>query len=844
MARVLPLYKGRPRLHVECVHPLEINQDCKMCGLSDHCRSACIAPEWTGESGGLLVVSDYPGQKEDNLGRPFVGPTGQYLRPVLKRLWDGPIALDNAVKCRPKSNMPPNAVSACQSYLATTIAEAKPSKVLAMGSTAIRALTDRSPGPLSVRRGYGWLPIGDDVVPVYLFPNPVIAVNNRFLRRWVEEDLEWALSTDPPFPPAWDGVVKVVECLDDALQAEQEIREAGGFSFDIESAGKMWFAFQVVTISLAAHGSDDAWAWSDLALADPECLRVLERLLSDPMLGKGGSNTKYDELGCLADLKIRTQGVTDDIRLLRRLMDSGASGYLEDMAELVGMGGHKSEAQRALVSASKVVLKIAKENVSGQLTLFGGGGGLRADVRALIRPGEPTKAYAYGLMPRDVCIRYNAMDSVGTGRLRTLLRARLAADDGYLTETYTQTVMPAAAAVRQMEEWGVLVDRDSIGHFHRHLETQKAAVKVKLTAGAWEGFNANAYDDVRKLLFEQLKLPIVKETDKGKESTEAAALEEIRHLHPMVQLILDWRSVAKMDSNYAAGLLPHIRNDGRIHANMKLDGAATGRPSCTEPNLYTTPRAGDSPEGKMARDCFVAPLGHKLVSLDYSQIELRVAAMLSGDQEMIKLFKDGQDFHQATADLVWGLNSDKRSSAKAVNFGLLYGMTDSSLAAKLGCSKKEAGETREAILGKFSTLAKWIKAQLVDAKRTGYCWVWWDGKKSRRRSLHKLASKDSLERFTAKNGAHNTPVQGSASEYMTKSLAQVVDWVVGDGIPAKVMMALYDSIIAEVRDDAIGEYMDTTVAIMTGWNSFGVPLVVDAEVGQAWGSLTKHKMAA
>ena len=415
--------------------------------------------------------------------------------------------------------------------------------------------------------------------------------------------------------------------------------------------------------------------------------------------------------------------------------------------------------------------------------------------------------------------------------------------------------MPAARAVCQMEEWGALVDQEGIRSFHLYLQGEKQEVLSKLERYAGKGFNPDSYHDVRKLLFKTLGLVSTESTKEGSESTKFEVLEAMKHQHPAVGLVCDWRKVSKLDGTYAIGMLRHVRDDGRIHPDLKLDGARSGRLSCTDPNLQTIPRDSDSATGKMARDLFVVPRGYLMASVDYSQIELRVAAMLSGDPVMRELFCSGEDFHWATAKSIskatWGLELDVnneahkkyRTRAKSINFGLLYGQGDAALAVILGCSKRDAAKIRTNVLGQFSVLDRWIKGQLAEAKRTGYCWTYWAGKRARRRALWKVADPDGYESSKAERGSWNTPIQGTASEYLVRSMTEVVSWILDEGIPAKVVLPVHDSLLLEIQEDAVDEVLSEVCRIMAQWDSQGVPLIVDAEIGPAYGSLKKYAMA-
>lgn len=862
MPRVLPLYPERPLCAVEREPPRAVpgpevagRDRCNRCSLHkrDKLRTVCMRAE--GDPGGLLVVSDYPGAREDNVGRPFVGETGRYLRPQILKWWKGPLALDNAVKCCPGGYHTEEAVVMCRTYLAQTLLDAAPTRVLAMGGQAILGVTGRSLAVFSVRRGYTWLG-GPKPIPVFFLPNPVVAISNRFLRQNFEADLEWALTCEPSFAPPWNGVAKVVMDETDALEADRELRAAPWFSYDVESAGRMWCAFQVLCASLSPAGSDDAWVWDIEALADPACCEVLARLLCDPKARKTGSNIKFDQLATEQELGVRLRGVMGDTRLLRKILDADADADLETMAELVGCGGHKEEAQDALVKAQRAVLAAGRSNVGAQRELISMSiPGLRNEVLRSIHPGDNAKTYAYGFLPREVRTRYNARDAVTTGRLQLLLDSWRQRDNPNLTRIYESIVLPAAEAVRQVEAWGTPVSRPAVAAFKSYLQLQKVDIMSRLEK--YGKFNPEAHGDVSKLLFETLKLPPQGLTGGGKFSADVEALEALKVAtgHPIVDDLLAWRKVSKMDGTYATGMERHIRDDGRIHPSILLDGARSGRPSCQDPNMQTIPRDADSDEGKMARSCFAAPPGWVMASLDYSQLELRVAAFLSQDPEMMAVFARGEDLHQRTAEwiapIVWHIKPEEvkkphRSAAKAFNFGILYGMGDEGIAARAGCTVAVAQRIREAVLGRFKRLDVWIKERLAYTKRTGYAWTWWAGQDARRRPLFEIADRGGDDhtrqgKARAEHSSWNTPIQGTGSEFLVASMIEIVNYILDNGLPAMVCLPVHDSLLMQIREDVVDEVLVESKSIMTSWDSAGVPVTVDVEVGPSWGDLVKRK---
>lgn len=275
--------------------------------------------------------------------------------------------------------------------------------------------------------------------------------------------------------------------------------------------------------------------------------------------------------------------------------------------------------------------------------------------------------------------------------------------------------------------------------------------------------------------------------------------------------------------------------------------------NCRDPNLQQLRRPSkDDPQspGKLVRDVFVAPEGSTLVQFDYKQLEVVVAAIISGDEVMGDIFRAGVDFHTRTAQLIskaaWGIEpsqvtKEHRSQAKAVSFGVLYGKTDAALARDLKLSIEAAAGVRAALFGQFKSLAAWCKRTVEETRRTGCCYTVWDGKPARRRFMPGIVSEDPRQRGHYENGAINTPIQGTGSDYCIASLTACVEWILEERIPAKLIMPVHDSLLFEVQDEAVDEVIAVVPQIMCGWPSGGIPLAVDCEVGKAWGSLETWK---
>ncbi len=539
-------------------------------------------------------------------------------------------------------------------------------------------------------------------------------------------------------------------------------------------------------------------------------------------------------------------------------MDADAD--LELMAELVGMGGHKEEKDSQLEIARKTVQKLAKENVSRQQQLLPRDlGGIRPNVIAAIDAEVELDTYSYGFLPAETRTRYCARDALSTALLEDVQSVRLAEDAPELGQMWSKIVKPLSDAIRHIEAWGMLIDRGTITTLSAYVRAQLTEVEARLNQQAKAAGMSKEFRDSYKyggeLLFTRLNLASSHLTKSGKDpSTDDEALEEIKDSHPIIPDIQEYRRLTKLDGTYATGMLKYIRDDGRIHPSLLPDGSRTGRPACRSPNMQTLPKDAASPEAKMCRDMVVAQDGWVLLEADFSQLELRIAAMLSGDTDMMSIFIEGRDFHQEMAEflapIIWGIKAEQvtkkqRGDAKPIVFGLIYGMTDDGLADRVHCAVKVAAKIRAAVLGRFKRLSAWIQESLSFAHRHGCTWTWWDGHNGRRRPLWQIVDEDGRARFNAEASSYNTRVQGTGSDFLLASLIQVVGLFREDGLPAKVVLPIHDSLLMEVRKDVLDEVAYQVHRIMTSHKTMhGMKLVVDLKVGPSFGSMEPYRMAA
>lgn len=837
--KTIPLYPGSspPPLACEREEPLADDKGCQRCKLNDgSVKTPCMPP--AGRAGGLLIVGEAPGRNEDVCGKPFVGPSGRQVAAIVQRSWNGPVLVTNALRCAPgNKRVTPTMVKRCRPYLAKVVIDSHPTRIVCLGAKAALSVTGRGVAPLSIRGGYTFT---RDRIPVFFVLHPAAGLRNRFVMEWFQRDLTAALTLEPP-EPNWGSEVRLITTPQESAAAAYVLAKHVT-AFDVETAGKMWCqGFEIIALSACVERSSLPLVWGRHALANRDVLAPLLRWLGSSA-PKVGQNVKFDRLAVRCAWGIEVGGVVSDTRLVRKLLEPEASGALDDMAELVGMGGMKDEAKAEMTRAISTVkrnLKKWKEDPSIELHPM-----MRLADQEAVQLGAEPERFAYALLGNDELARYNARDALATIKLHEHLQAGLQ-QESELSGVWGSTVGPAAAALVHVEGWGVAVDEGALDLFTEHLASRMQEITTRLSQ--YPDVNWGSTLQVQRLLYQTLDLPVIERTPTGQPSTSAAVLEKLRDKHPVVAALLDRRFVEKLRGTYADGMREHIRDDGRVHPNIMLDGARSGRTSCSEPNLQNIVRA-QSIEGKMARNIFVASEGYFLAELDYSQLELRVAAMLSGDPLMREIYEEGIDYHRRTAELVakqaWGVEPEQvedrhRSIAKNFNFGMLYGQSDKALAAKIGCSVAQAADVRAAILGKFTRLNKWCAEQLRYVRTHGHSWTWWGGKRYRRRPMFRIADADSESRSRAENGSVNTPIQGTASDFCINSLAACVEWILSEGLGdiVKLILPVHDSLLFDVREDMVPEVLHTVREIMTGWPSQGVPLVVDAKVGRSWGEM-------
>ncbi|MBQ8382663.1 MAG: DNA polymerase I [Clostridia bacterium] len=415
-------------------------------------------------------------------------------------------------------------------------------------------------------------------------------------------------------------------------------------------------------------------------------------------------------------------------------------------------------------------------------------------------------------------------------RLIAPLTARMEADE--CLALYETMELPLARVLYNMEKRGFLVDRAALQAFSVALEIAAAGDMAEIYRMAGHEFNINSPKQLGEVLFDELKLPFFKKTKTGY-STNAEVLEKLRPIHPIIDLILDYRQVTKLRSTYAEGLLAVADEGGRVHTTFKQALTATGRLSSTEPNLQNIPIRTEL--GRELRRAFVAREGYTLVDADYSQIELRLLAHCAGDPIMIDAFRKGTDIHTVTASQVFGVPEEEvtpelRKRAKAVNFGIVYGISDFALAQDLGITKSQAGEYIRSYKETYSGVDAYLHSTIEEGKEKGFVKTLF----GRRRYIPELTSSKAMMRAFGERVAMNSPIQGSAADIIKVAMIRVEDALAKSGMDATLILQVHDELILEVRDDCVEAAAALLKIEMERAFDALVPLTAEVSHGKTW----------
>ena len=468
-------------------------------------------------------------------------------------------------------------------------------------------------------------------------------------------------------------------------------------------------------------------------------------------------------------------------------------------------------------------------------------------MRALLDEGLPTDGFVFDTalaaylldatagsydLPRlaQTYLGEELPDAQAVWALQPVLHEKM--DAQAMLPLYTDVELPLCPVLARMEQAGFLVDRKALYDFGESLTSSIEQLQQSIWALAGEPFNIQSPKQLGHVLFDQLMLPAGKKTKTGW-STNAAVLEKLRGKHPIIDQILDYRTLTKLKSTYADGLLKEISADGRIHTNFQMTVTATGRLSSTEPNLQNIPVRREL--GAQIRKMFVASPGKVLVDADYSQIELRLLAHIANDETMIAAFRSGEDIHAVTASQVFGVplaevTPLQRSHAKAVNFGIVYGISAFSLAQDIGVFQSEAKAYTDSYFAKYHGVRAYMTRVVEQAKADGYVTTLF----GRRRDLPELKSSNFNLRSFGERVALNMPIQGTAADIIKAAMVRVDARMRAEHLQARLLLQVHDELIVECPAEEAETVKAILVDEMEHVVDYRVPLLVDAKIGASW----------
>ena len=446
--------------------------------------------------------------------------------------------------------------------------------------------------------------------------------------------------------------------------------------------------------------------------------------------------------------------------------------------------------------------------------------------------GKGAKQISFSQVDLDTACRYAAEDADITLRLHHALWPKLESVPA-LRKVYEDIEIPLVPVLAEMEQRGVLIDVNQLRLQSQQLGKRMVQLQQQAYQVAGHEFSLDSPKQLQAVLFDELKLPVKVKTPTGQPSTNEEALDAIADAHELPRIILDYRGLAKLRSTYTDKLAGNVNpRTGRVHTSYHQGAVATGRVSSSDPNLQNIPVRTE--EGRRIRQAFVAPDGWSILAADYSQIELRIMAHLSGDEGLMRAFQEGGDVHRATAAEVFGVapeevSTNQRRAAKAINFGLMYGMSAFGLARQLGVDRGEAGDYMARYFTRYPGVHAFMEATREQAHRDGYVETIF----GRRLYLENLTARNQALRAGAERAAVNAPMQGSAADIIKRAMISVAGWLKTRD-DAHMLMQVHDELVFEVHKDSVEEVRREVIERMSGAAELRVPLLVEAGIGANW----------
>ena len=597
--------------------------------------------------------------------------------------------------------------------------------------------------------------------------------------------------------------LNVITILDSATLDDwlNRLSAADFFAFDTETTSLNYMVAEIVGVSFAVEAGTAAYVplahdypGAPEQLSRDEVLAQLKPILEDESKGKLGQHLKYDA-NVLMNHGITLRGIREDTMLESYVLDATGSRHDLDTLALKYLG------QRT----------IHFEDIAG----------------------KGAKQITFNQVPVEQAAPYAAEDAEVTLRLHAVLSARLEVEPS-LQQLYRELEVPLVPVLSRIERNGTLVSRDQLAAQSTELGQRMLALEAKAHELAGGPFNLGSPKQLGEILFNRLELPVLKKTPKGAPSTAEEVLAELALDYPLPAVLMEYRSLSKLKSTYTDKLPGMIDpKTGRVHTSYHQAVTATGRLSSSDPNLQNIPIRTE--EGRRIRQAFIAAPGCKIVAADYSQIELRIMAHLSQDPGLLAAFAEGLDVHSATAAEVFAVDIeqvsvDQRRKAKAINFGLIYGMSAFGLAKQLGIGRHEAQQYIDVYFARYPGVADYMARTRALAHEKGYV----ETLKGRRLYLPEINARNRQRQQAAERTAINAPMQGTAADLIKLAMLAVDAWIHSSGVDARLMMQVHDELVFEVADDAVAGLSEKVAALMSDIGWLDVPLVVEVGTGDNW----------
>ena len=620
-------------------------------------------------------------------------------------------------------------------------------------------------------------------------------------RSWVNELGNQKDAGSAPMEAGPETHYEIIHSLADMDGWLKKLAGADVFAFDTETTSINYMAARIVGLSFCcepgkaayvplAHDYEDAPTQLNIDLV----LEKFRPLLEDPGRTIIGQNLKYD-ISVLAHHGVDVKAKLFDTMLESYVLNSTASRHNMDDLALKYLG----------------VSTVRFEDIAG----------------------KGAKRLTFNKIEIDKAGFYAAEDADITYRLHLALWPKLAAEPA-LASVYRDIEIPLVPILSRVERVGVLLDEAQLKAQSKELEKRVRELEQEAFDMAGEEFNLGSPKQLQEIFFEKLQLPIIKKTPKGQPSTAESVLQELARDYPLPQVIMEHRGLSKLKSTYTDQLPKQVApSTGRVHTSYHQAVTATGRLSSADPNLQNIPIR--TKEGRRVRKAFIAPAGYKLMAADYSQIELRIMAHLSQDESLIDAFRKGLDIHRATAAEVFGVPLDKisedyRRSAKAINFGLIYGMSAFGLSKQLNISRGDAQNYITLYFDRYPGVKNYMDKTRALAAERGYVETIF----GRRLYLPEIKASNFQRRQAAERTAINAPMQGSAADIIKRAMIAVDDWLAGSDLDARMTMQVHDELVLEVSENKVDEVAAGLEERMSGAAELSIPLVVETGVGDNW----------